>query len=194
MILLINNHSRDLPQLKERLSGLGADFLLRDQGSMLSDVEKKDVDGVILSGGTPFIDEKIYFSRIRADIESLLNYDVPVLGICMGHEIIAEVFGGEVIKMGEPSEYNDLEVTIKERSAIFRGLPDKIKVYEHHSRYVKDVGTELVAAAGSEKNEIEAVFHRDRPVFGVQFHPERSGKVGRKILENFLRLCKTRTG
>ena len=189
MILIVNNHSRDLPELKECLSELGADFFLRDQRSMLNNLEKKDVTGIILSGGSPFIDHKIYLSRIRADIASLLNYDVPVLGICEGHEIIAEVFGGEVVKMKKPSEYNDLEVTIKERRAIFSGLPRTVKVYEHHSRYVKGVERNFITAATSKKNEIEAIFHRERPIFGVQFHPEMSGETGKKILKNFIDIC-----
>jgi len=145
---------------------------------------------VILSGGGPLLDKKIYFKKIRADISCLINYTVPILGICEGHEIIGHACGGELVKLKKKARYTNLKLKILNKTKIFKGLPDTIEVYEHHSRYVKNVPDDLIITASSKKDKIEAFFHKKRPIFGVQFHPEKSGKAGEKIFKNFVELCK----
>ena len=108
------------------------DFIVKDQSDEID--FNKNISGVILSGGDPYLDTKILLEQIRGDIASIINLDVPVLGICEGHEIIAEICGGNITKMAKPAKYNNLEVKIIDKSGIFKHLPENIKVYEHHSR------------------------------------------------------------
>jgi GMP synthase (glutamine-hydrolysing) len=156
----------------------------------LRKINDKEIKGVIFSGGGPCLDKKIKISRIRADISALLRFDVPIFGICLGHELIAEIFGGSIRKLRKKSINSKQKIKILKKSKIFRGLPSKIEAYEHHSRFVRDVPNVFELAATSEKDEIEALFHKEKLIFSVQFHPERMGETGEKIFENFFRICK----
>ncbi len=189
MILIVNNHSKKVKFIEHILRENGVRYIVKDQRSLFKTVEKHRYKGVILSGGKPDLDEKIYLRSIKANIACLVNYDVPILGICEGHQIICDAAGGEIVKMKKASEYPNLKVRLKKRSKIFRGLPATIEVVEHHGRYAKAVPKELEIVASSKKNKIEAVFHKKRPIFGVQFHPEVSGIWGSKILKNFINIC-----
>jgi GMP synthase (glutamine-hydrolysing) len=190
MILIVNNHSRNVPLIKDILKKYRFKFAEKDQKSLFRNLDSSKIKGVILSGGRPQLDQRLYFNKIRADVSCLINYDVPILGICEGHEIIAEACGGEVVKLRNPSRYASLRVKILKNSKIFKGLPEHIEVYEEHSRYARSLPKELVVSASSRKDTIEGLFHKNKPIFGVQFHPERSGEHGEKIIKNFLDICR----
>ncbi len=189
MILIVDNHSKNVPLIESILKKQGVAHVTKNQKALLKTLDKQKYKGVILSGGLPLLDEKISFNSIRADIACLVNYDVPILGICVGHEIIGAACGAELVKLKEHSWIPNLKVRILSKEKIFAGLPDAIRVYEHHSRYLKNVPRELVVAASSRKDRIEAVFHTEKPIFGLQFHPEKSGMHGAKIFRNFLDIC-----
>lgn len=118
-----------------------------------------------------------------------MELNVPVLGICEGLEIIAVAFGGEVKKLKKPARFEKLNVKIKRRSKIFKGLGSKIKVYSHHSKFVSKLPPWFNVAASSKKDVIEAIFHKSKPVFGVAFHPEKSADAGEKVISNFIKMC-----
>ncbi len=189
MILIIDNHSRNVPLIEKILKKQNIKYTIKDQKTMLRTIEKSRYRGIIMSGGVPCLDEKISFNTIRADIACLVNSSVPILGICVGHEIIGAACGAELVKLKKPSLNPKLKVNILTKTRIFKDLPDTITVYEHHSRYLKDLPDELLIAASSRKDRIEAIFHKKRPIFGLQFHPEKSGAAGIKILHNFLDIC-----
>ena len=188
MILLIDNHSSYIGKIAEMLDEWKIKFTIKDQKSPLSDINKNKVKGIILSGGGPNIDKKINLSMIRADLVSLLDFNLPVLGICEGHQIISEVFGGEVGKLKKTiNKINKVRLLKKE--AIFKGLPDIIEIKEDHGRYVKKIPEDFVLAATSKKDKIESLFHKTKPIFTIQFHPEGSGEFGEKIMKNFIDIC-----
>jgi len=189
MILIVDNHSKNVPLIESILKKQGVDCAIKDQKALLKTLDKQKYKGVILSGGLPLLDEKINFNSIRADIACLMNYDVPIMGICVGHEIIGAACGAELVKLKDHSWIPNLKVKILSKEKIFTGLPDAIHVYEHHSRYLKNVPDELAVAASSRKDRIEAVFHAEKSIFGLQFHPEKSGVHGAKIFRNFLDIC-----
>ncbi|MFH1590907.1 MAG: gamma-glutamyl-gamma-aminobutyrate hydrolase family protein [archaeon] len=190
MILIVDNHSKNVPLIKAALTRLNASYIVRGQKALFRDVERKRIKGVIMSGGRPVLDKEIHLKDIRADISCLINYDVPILGICEGHEIIGVACGGELRALRIPARSTDNKVRLLTKRGIFRGLPSTIPVYEHHSKYLRDVPATLQVAATSTKDRIEAVFHKHKPIFGLQFHPERMGDTGLKIFFNFLALCK----
>ncbi|MFH1127127.1 MAG: gamma-glutamyl-gamma-aminobutyrate hydrolase family protein [archaeon] len=189
MILIINNHSKNIPLIENILKKNKVAYDIKDQKTMLKSIDESRYNGIILSGGIPVLDKEIHFNTIRADIACLINCDVPILGICVGHEIIGAACGAELIKLKTHSWIPDLKIKILEKTGIFKGLPDEIIAYEHHSRYLKNVPSDLIVAASSRKDRIEAIFHRKRSIFGLQFHPEKSGKHGEKIFKNFLDIC-----
>lgn len=190
MILVINNHTVTLKDLKKVLKKLGATFIIRDQKSSLSGLEKKHIKGIILSGGGPNLDKKINVKQIRADLMSLAENKVPILGICEGHQIIGAEFGGAVKTLKSYLINKKEKIKILKRSKIFKGLPKEIYAFEYHGRYVSQIPKEFDLAAESKEIKNEAFFHKTRPIFSVQFHPERSGEHGEKIINNFLTICK----
>lgn len=189
MIVIIDNHSKNIRYIKDILKKLHTPYIVKDQRSFFKDFEKYDINGVILSGGGPLLDLDIDFSRLRADLACLINLDVPVLGICLGYELIGEACGGNVLKLKKPSLNKKHKVKILNKNRIFKNLPDVIYVYEHHFRYLRDVPKVLEISARSKRDKIEAFFHKKKKLYGLQFHPEKSGKAGEIIFENFLNEC-----
>jgi len=192
MMLIVDNHSSNLRYLVKELQSQDESVRIVDQKSVFRSFAGAKPHGIILSGGDPPLDRKNYLGMIRANSACMLNFDVPILGICEGHEIMALLAGGEVLSLKKPSVSPSTEVRIKKRSRIFEGLPAKVRVYEHHSKYVRDVPPCFLVAASSRKDRVEAMFHRNLPWFGVQFHPEQSGEIGSRILKNFVDLCYSR--
>lgn len=189
-ILVIDNHSKSIKDLEKVLQKFRAPYLVFDQKALFNSFHGvRDVSGIILSGGGPSLEKKIDLSSIRGNVASVLNFAVPVLGICEGHQILGEIFGGNVLKKNKKIEDN-IKINLKKRTAIFHGLPEEIIAHESHVRYVRDVPFVMDVAASSSEDEVEALFHKNKPIFSVQFHPEKSGEHGEKIIQNFLDICR----
>ena len=149
----------------------------------------EDVKGVILSGGPMSVwsndSPKVSLEIIR----QTMKRKIPVLGICYGFQLIAWLFGGEVI--ASPSgEYGPTTLHITNESSLFRGLPRKIRVWMSHRDIVKNLPKKFTSIARTNKCPIAAFESVDGIIFGVQFHPEvYHTEYGIKILENFLEIC-----
>lgn len=190
MILIINNHDPNTQVLKKILKKEGIQCITRDQTSNLQNVDKKKIRGVIFSGGWgPALQDKTDMTKVRASLQVLLNYDVPVLGICEGHEVIGRVYGGDIYKQRKKVK-EELEITIKKKGKLFKGIPDKIIAHESHSYQVGKLPPDFITTASSKRTKIEAMEHTKKKIYSVQFHPESSGMAGEKILRNFLDICK----
>ena len=191
MILIVNNGSIFIEIIEGILKEDGQDCVVVPQDALFQEIEEHQYIGVVLSGGPkPNLDEAFRFDMIKANIACLINYDLPVLGICEGHEIFGDACGGVVAKMPEPSIHDELPITVTDRTGIFAGLPETFPAYEHHSYAVQSVPPILEIAAHSSVNKIEALFHRTRPLFSTQFHPEKSGEFGKTIFRNFVKICR----
>jgi len=160
------------------------------------DIEKnhnvENYNFIIISGSENCISKKQYSPDF---LEFLKRVNIPVLGICYGHQIIAKAFSVEIIHGSEainkPYPERPEEVQILDKNEIFIGLKNKINVYESHQEYVNPeyldkFGIKLLAS--SKSCPVEAFKHLKRPLYGVQFHIERSGEVGKKIISNFYKL------
>jgi GMP synthase (glutamine-hydrolysing) len=113
---------------------------------------------------------------------------MPVLGVCYGQQMIALVFGAKVAK-GKSAEYGMGEVEIDSEDVIFKGVPKKIKAWVSHFDEVKELPKGFVKLAHSATCDIEAMRHAERPIFGVQFHPEVwHTENGEDIMRNFLEI------
>lgn len=148
-----------------------------------------DYNAVIISGSEDYISKGKYFKDFLKFLKSI---KIPVLGICYGHQIIAKAFGVEIIhglkKIIKPYPKNPEEVFILNKNKIFHGLDNKINVYESHIEYINPeylskFGFKLLA--NSKSCPVETIKHLDKHLYGVQFHIERSGETGKKILRNF---------
>jgi GMP synthase (glutamine-hydrolysing) len=188
MILVVNNRSHFLPDLLVRLGELRAQHeVLPNDGRISYDVLAQ-YEGVILSGGPLLLEQALYLADISLDLEVLMEARVPVLGICLGHELIAATHGADIERL--PSVFEEREdVHIVKKNDLFEGLPDTFAVQLATHAQIASLpdGFELLATSPS--FPFLAVKHSNKSIYGIQFHPEVSGEVGKQILANFLNLC-----
>ncbi len=145
--------------------------------------ELRDVDGLILGGG-PSLDRT---GNCELYVKEL---DVPILGICLGHQLIAKVFGGEVGK-GKVGGYAEVKIKVVEEDEIFEGIPKEFRAWASHMDEVKKLPKDFKLLAKSEICEIEAMRHRSKPIYGVQWHPEvYHTEYGVEFYRNFVKICK----
>lgn len=138
-------------------------------------------DGIIISGA-PILVTEIDTTPYLEKLSWIKDTNKPVLGICFGHQMIGLLFGAFASKMAEDRDSQEIE--IYEDSLLFSRLPDVIHMMEDHCETISiPPGFKLVAS--SDKCVNEAMEHREKPIYGVQFHPEVSGNHGRVLLENF---------
>lgn len=155
------------------------------------DLVSERVDGIVLSGGAPRIGLQKELGNCR---EYLEKADFPIIGICAGHQFMAHFFGGKT----EPSvtpEFGKIELTItKQDTEIFEGVPTKSIVWESHNDEVTVIPSDFELLGRSESCKIQAMQHRTKLLFGLQFHPEvENTEYGKKIFQNFIKICKQKS-
>lgn len=180
VIAVIDNGGQFTHLEGRALRDLGLENLIVDNEKPVEEV-LADADGVVLSGG-PSRDE-------AGNSAEYLERDVPVLGVCLGHQIMADHFGGEV-GSGEYGGYADVEVDILDDTGVLAGLGDSVSTWASHADEVKKVPDGFVRTAKSDVCGVEAMRHRSRPLYGVQWHPEVSHtEGGDRIFENFVEIA-----
>jgi GMP synthase (glutamine-hydrolysing) len=149
--------------------------------------ELEDLDGLVLSGGAPRVG--VDPSKMGRNGEYLDALDLPILGICAGHQYMAKHFGGEAAPARVP-EFGKSVVTVHEPDVLFDGLPGTFEVWESHNDEVSILPKGFAALASSPTCAVQAMRARDRPLFGLQFHPEvEDTQHGTEIFRNFLKTC-----
>tara|TARA_B100000242_G_scaffold132180_1_gene93725 strand:- start:147 stop:827 length:681 start_codon:yes stop_codon:yes gene_type:complete len=148
---------------------------------------KEKVDGIILGGSNLKYSNRLCACSINNNIISLLEFDVPILGICFGFQTLSMAYGGNVKAM-KKMETRRKPVQLK-KSKLFKGL-DKVERFKFmHGDFVETPPFSFKVIAKTKNGMIQAIEHKEKNIFGVQFHPEISGKAGEKLLDNFLKLC-----
>lgn len=148
----------------------------------------KSYKGMILSGTEALYTRTANRKQFAKLFELLPKIEVPMLGICGGHQALAIAYGGEVAKVGHLVK-GFRTVELEDKDSLLAGLPAKIRVMQSHYEHVKRLPPGFVRIAKSDDTKIEAMKHEEKPVYGVQFHPERwneDNQAGKQILENFI--------
>ncbi len=190
MILVIDNYDSFTYNLVQYLGELGAELEVRRNDALgVEDVGALRPTAIILSPGpcAP--------AQAGITVETVRRWGptIPMLGVCLGHQAIGEAYGGVVIRAGHVM-HGKTSPVVHTGQALFAGLPSPLEVMRYHSLIV-DSGSlpaalEVVAHTEGDPTEIQAVRHREHPVFGVQFHPESiKTEHGKTILLNFLELA-----
>lgn len=119
----------------------------------------------------------------------------PVLGVCLGHQVIVEAFGGVVKKAQQVVHGKVSLLTLRDNSGLFSDIKGSIAVARYHSLVATQVPDTLAITAESEQSEIMAVEHTELPIYGVQFHPESiMSFAGYKLLRNFIHIVESHSG
>ncbi len=192
MLLVLDNYDSFTYNLVQFVGELGADpVVYRNDALDVAEALALAPEAIIISPG-PGVprDAGISIPLIRA-----VGGNIPVLGVCLGHQAIGEAFGGQVIRAGRLMHGKTTQVS-HQGDGLFAGLPNPLTVMRYHSLVVaaEDFPEELEMTAWSidrpRGQEIMALRHRSHPIFGVQFHPESIATDGGKnLLQNFLRVA-----
>lgn len=186
MILLIDNYDSFVYNLARYVSELGYDCLVkRNDKTSIADIRKLQPSHIIISPGpcTPLE------AGISMQVILDLGAEIPILGVCLGHQAIGQVYGGIVTCAKNPMHGKASYIQHNEKN-IFKGLPNPLKVGRYHSLVVsnENLPNELVVTARCEAGEIMGLAHKEYPVWGMQFHPESVlTEKGYELLENFLK-------
>lgn len=188
MLLIIDNQSSFIKKFKrDFLSEQDFDYIFFDHNQPLNLSDKAEIKGIILSGGkgTPY--EPL---NLTTDFVALMNFDVPVLGFCLGHEIIAAANMGRIKRLPEPQRKKEKISILDPNDPIFKGL-NKSEVYfiERHTHHVAELPKNFIRLGESEVCPNEIIRHREKPIYGFQSHPEVSGDDGILVVKNFLKIC-----
>lgn len=186
MILLVDNYDSFVHNVARYLRELGAEAtVVRNDAIDLAAMIRQPPDAIVISPGPCTPNE----AGASLDLVRQFSGAVPILGICLGHQCIGQVFGGRVARARRPMHGEASSVRHDERG-LFEGLPEPLEVGRYHSLIVEmdDPGSPLAVTARSQEGEIMAFEHRHHPTFGVQFHPESILTTGgHGLLANFLR-------
>lgn len=124
------------------------------------------------------------------DVIKMYARQKPMLGICLGHQAIAEAFGGQLKQLEKVYHGLATTITFDPTIYLFNGLPNTLSVGRYHSWSVYDLPAELEFIASDEEGQIMALQHKELPIYGLQFHPESVLTAqGRQIIDNFLAIC-----
>lgn len=174
----------------------------RNNEITLADVQAMNLDRIIISPGPGAPDDPAYFG-ICAEVIEVMGKTTPLLGVCLGMQGIAHVFGGDVVRARVPM-HGKVSAIRHDAAGVYQGLPQEIEIMRYHSLMVQadtlpnclnvtaivanDDHTELsLITSALAGDEIMGVQHKDYPIQGVQFHPESFATEGAKrLLTNFL--------
>lgn len=187
MILLLDNYDSFVHNLARYFRELGEEVEVRRNDAVtVAEAREMEPSHLVVSPGPCTPTE----AGVANDLVRALGEELPVLGVCLGHQCIGEVYGGTVVRAGRPMHGKSSQIH-HAGTDLFTGVPSPFRAVRYHSLVVDpaSVPDRLEVTAWTEEGEIMALRHRERPVWGVQFHPEAIlTEHGHGLLANFLAL------
>ncbi|MGQ0827525.1 MAG: glutamine amidotransferase-related protein [Bacteroidota bacterium] len=183
MIRIIDFGSSKTRKIASNVTDLGYAVEVVDWDK-ISSTKWEKASAIILSGSPALFTEsngKLYIERCAF----LKDIQIPVLGICFGHQLLGILHGANVFKADEVR--TETKISILSKDKLFEGFGDKTLMVEDHTEGIT-LPPGFVHLASSDKYEVEAMKHPNLNIYGVQFHPEVSGENGSKLLSNFCKL------
>lgn len=194
MYYMIDNYDSFVYNLYAYMLENGQEILVRraDEVSFeeLDQIYRRgDLEGIIISPGP----KRPQDADVSAEILRRYESRVPILGVCLGHQVIGHVYGASV-SHGKVPVHGKISRIRHSKEDLFKGIPDLYKVTRYHSLVVekKDFPKDLQVTASTEDGVIMGIRHKTYPVYGIQFHPEAVlTEYGHELLQNFHRICQT---
>ena len=189
MLLLIDNYDSFTYNLFHYLGELGADVrVVRNDEISADEALALKPQGIVLSPGPCTPNE----AGICLEVIEKAAGDMPILGVCLGHQAIGQVYGGSIVRAPEPM-HGKLSRVHHSGKSVFRGLNNDFLATRYHSLTIDppSMPASLEVTATSEDGVIQGVMHKSHPVHGVQFHPESiASENGHALLNNFLTIAR----
>jgi anthranilate synthase/aminodeoxychorismate synthase-like glutamine amidotransferase len=191
MILVIDNYDSFTYNLVQYLGELGEDPVVkRNDAITVDEIEAMAPMGIVISPG-PGVPAD---AGITVPLVKRWGPTIPTLGVCLGHQAIAEAFGGRVT-LAPVLMHGKTSSVHHDGKALFHNIPSPLRVMRYHSLTVEHDSLpdqlEVIAWGDDDRSEVHAIRHKEHPVWGVQFHPESvMTEYGREILGNFLTLAR----
>jgi anthranilate synthase component II len=193
LLLVIDNYDSFTYNLVQYLGELGAELVVRRNDEVtVEEIGRLEPRAIVISPGPGVpADAGVTVPVIRE-----WGARIPILGVCLGHQAIAEAYGGEVVRARKVM-HGKTSLVEHDGRELFRDLPNPLEVMRYHSLVVEPASLpeelEVTARSQDEPGEIHAFRHRAHPVWGVQFHPESvMTDRGRDLLGNFLEISNAR--
>ncbi|WP_333887109.1 anthranilate synthase component II [Clostridium sp.] len=187
MILMIDNYDSFTYNLYQYIGELYKDIVVvRNNEILVEDIEKfENLQGIVISPG-PGVPED---SGICIDVIKKYGKDIPILGICLGHQAIAAAYGGDVVRAKE-IKHGKTSMVEHVENELFKGIKNPIRAMRYHSLVVDEESinsTGVIKIAESDDGVLMGIKHNVYPVYGLQFHPESIlTECGKNIIKNFL--------
>jgi anthranilate synthase component 2 len=191
MILMIDNYDSFTYNIVQYCLELGADLkVIRNNELSIEEIKALNPDKIIISPGPATPND----AGICLDVIEQFGKDgdTPIMGICLGHQSIAQVFGGEVIEAPKMMHGKTSQIEVIKDDILFQDLPKKMVETRYHSLIVNKnnlPSNVIVTSKSLDDNEIMSLKIQDKDIYGVQFHPESiMSEYGHEIINNFLKL------
>jgi anthranilate synthase/aminodeoxychorismate synthase-like glutamine amidotransferase len=189
MLLVIDNYDSFTYNLVQYFGELGAEMVVRRNDEITVDeISSMGPEKICISPGpcTPME------AGISNEVIAHFGKETPLLGVCLGHQCLGHVYGGEVVRAGRLM-HGKTSMIRHDGKGLFEGLSNPFEATRYHSLIVKRETLpdclEITATCADDESEIMGLRHKEFPVFGVQFHPESILTAeGKKLLENFLKI------
>lgn len=187
MLLILDNYDSFTYNLVQYFGELGAEMkIFRNDKITVEDVKRLAPERICISPGPCTPNE----AGISLEVIREMGANTPILGVCLGHQSIGQVYGGDVVRADRLMHGKTSPIHHEGRS-VFAGMPEPFQATRYHSLIVKreTLPEDLQITAWTDEGEIMGLMHKEHPVHGVQFHPESIlTEQGKKLLENFLKL------
>ena len=184
---MIDNYDSFTYNLVQYLGELGQKLVVkRNDAVTISAIKRLRPSSIVISPGPGRPSD----AGISNELIKTFAGTIPILGVCLGHQCIGEVFGGDVVRAQRPMHGKTSRI-YHTKTHLFAGLPDPFEATRYHSLIVKreTLPAQLAVTAWTKEREIMGLEHRRLPVYGVQFHPESIlTSSGKDLLRNFLKL------
>ena len=193
MILVLDNYDSFTYNLVQYLGELGEDIDVRRNDALsVDDVGAMRPEAIVVSPGPCTPSE----AGISVPLIQRWGSEIPIFGVCLGHQAIGEAYGGNVIRASRVM-HGKISAITHDGTGLFQKVASPLNVMRYHSLVVErsslPASLEVTAVAADDASEIHALRHREHPVWGVQFHPESIlTESGRQILTNFLSMARAR--
>ncbi len=187
-ILFVNNKDSFVWNLVDYVSIFEPDTTVVPNTISLDEVNKINPDAIVISPGPGHPANP---NDIGSCLDIIRESSVPLLGVCLGHQAIAVAFGGEVSHSSSGPLHGKTSLIYHNSDGIYEGLPNPVVGGRYHSLSITKLPRELEATARTQDGIIMGIKHKQRPIFGLQFHPESVlTPEGLRIVENFLGMAR----